>query len=185
MVKTGTTTGFEAMVSDLTAILNQHFRLLAPEAREEAVAEGLALAWANWRSLVRRGLEARATAHTLAFFAGKAVAAGRRVASHANSRDVLHMTIQSRIERGVYVAGDIDAATVESRKITPADLAAFRIDFAEFLRSLTDRQRAIALRLAAGFTATQVARVYGVQPAAISKQRQRLERMWVEFQGGA
>lgn len=130
MMMTGTTTGFEALVVDVESILTQHFSDLRIEAREEAVAESVAMAWVNYQSMDRRG---------------------------------------------VLVSDAIDLATVESRKVSPADLAAFRLDFAEFMRTLTDRQRGVALRLAA---------VYGISAPAISQHRRAREEKWIEFQGG-
>jgi DNA-binding NarL/FixJ family response regulator len=139
MMMTGTTTGFEALVVDVESILTQHFSDLRIEAREEAVAESVAMAWVNYQSMDRRG---------------------------------------------VLVSDAIDLATVESRKVSPADLAAFRLDFAEFMRTLTDRQRGVALRLAAGFTTADVAAVYGISAPAISQHRRAREEKWIEFQGG-
>jgi hypothetical protein len=72
---------------------------------------------------------------------------------------------------------------VEDRRATPADVAACRIDFAEWLRRLTARLRKIALALAAGETTTAAARMFGVTPARISQIRDLLRRSWQAFQG--
>jgi hypothetical protein len=50
----------------------------------------------------------------------------------------------------------------------PAEVAAWRIDFAEWLRRLTARLRKIALALAAGETTTAAARLFDVSPARIA-----------------
>ena len=66
----------------------------------------------------------------------------------------------------------------------PAEIAACRIDFAEWLRRLTARLRKIALALAAGETTNAAARMFGVSPARISQIRDLLRRSWEEFQSG-
>jgi len=74
---------------------------------------------------------------------------------------------------------------VEDKRATPADVAAWRIDFAEWLRRLTIRLRRIALALAAGETTTAAARMFGVSPARISQIRELLRRSWDAFQGAS
>ena len=73
---------------------------------------------------------------------------------------------------------------VQDKRATPADVAAWRIDFAEWLRRLTARLRKIALALAAGETTSAAARMFGVSPARISQIRELLKKSWEVFQGG-
>jgi len=75
------------MVADLTAILNSHFGSLNPEAREEAVAEAVALAWANYAGLLGKGKGHLATVHTLAYYAAKQVRQGRTIGSGSAKND--------------------------------------------------------------------------------------------------
>ena len=67
---------------------------------------------------------------------------------------------------------------MEDKRATPADVAAWRIDFAEWLRRLTARLRKIALALAAGETTTAAAAMFGVSPARISQIRELLKKSW-------
>ena len=62
-------------------------------------------------------------------------------------------------------------------------IAAWRIDFAEWLRRLTARLRKIALALAAGETTSAAAKMFGVTPARISQIRDLLRKSWDAFQG--
>jgi len=171
------------MVADLTAILNSHFGSLNPEAREEAVAEAVALAWANYAGLLGKGKGHLATVHTLAYYAAKQVRQGRTIGSGSAKNDVLHMAAAARVTMETMNAGDFADVTMEDRKARPADLAAFRIDFIEFLKGLSDRRRGIALRLAAGFTTMEVAVIYNCTSAAVSIHRRKLEELWREFHG--
>ena len=66
---------------------------------------------------------------------------------------------------------------------TPAEVAACRIDFAEWLRRLTGRLRRIALALASGETTKGAAEKFGLSPARISQLREWLRKSWEAFQG--
>jgi hypothetical protein len=70
-----------------------------------------------------------------------------------------------------------------TRRTTPADLAALRIDFAHWLSGLTHRRREIALCLAVGEGTSNVAARYRVTPARISQIRRELADGWHRFQG--
>ena len=177
---TNAATKFETMLADLKAILASHFRGLDADAKEEAVAEAVAAAWENFLHLVADGREEEISVHTLAYYAAKAVRSGRHVGSESAANDVLHASVARRAEFGVVSLGEEITA---SRKVTPADEAAFRIDFRTWTRRLTVRQQEIARRLLAGYTTSQVARLMGVTAAAISLTRRKLERSWNEFQG--
>jgi DNA-binding NarL/FixJ family response regulator len=72
-----------------------------------------------------------------------------------------------------------------TKRATPAEVAACRIDFAEWLRRLTARLRKIALALASGETTKGAAEQFGLSPARISQLREWLKKSWEEFQGDA
>jgi hypothetical protein len=70
----------------------------------------------------------------------------------------------------------------EDNRVSPADEACFRIDFAVWLDGLPARKRAVALLLAEGNTTGAVARALGVTPGAVSQARAWLEASWAAFQ---
>jgi hypothetical protein len=72
---------------------------------------------------------------------------------------------------------------VEDRRSRPADVAALRIDFSEWLRGLSRRVRRIAGLLASGETTSAVAKLVGLTCGRISQLRRELERSWKMFQG--
>jgi DNA-directed RNA polymerase specialized sigma24 family protein len=174
---------FETILADLTSILNWHFRDLAPEAREEAVAEGVAQAWKNYIGLAARGAEATITAHMLAWYAVKSVRAGRRLGTGAAENDVLHASVGKRAERNLVALGDVAEELTANKKLNPAEIAGFRIDLATWMCGLTLRQRDVCGLLVAGFATGEIARLLGVSPAAVSIMRRTLETKWIEFQG--
>ena len=71
-------TQFTELMPNLTRYLHRRLAGNRPEAREEMVAEGVALAWTNYLSASRRGKEL--TAGNLAWSAAQNVLSGRRLA---------------------------------------------------------------------------------------------------------
>jgi hypothetical protein len=126
----------------------------------------------------------------LATYAIKQVRAGRRTGNKLNVRDVSSPYCQQRkrvrVERLDHY--DVDEGgwkelVVEDRRATPADVAATRIDFSDWLKSLKPRVRRIAKTLATGETTTNVARKFAVSQARVSQIRRELKDAWEMFQG--
>ncbi len=124
-------------------------------------------------------------------FAITQIRVGRRVGSRLRIGDALSSYAQYRKEFSVErldhfseEKGCWGEILVEDKRATPADVAACRIDFAEWLRRLTARLRKIALALAAGETTSAAARMFSVTPARISQIRDLLKRSWEAYQGG-
>ena len=74
---------------------------------------------------------------------------------------------------------------VADRRVTPADEAAFRLDFAAWLGDLPEKKRQVAESLAEGHEPGLVARLVGVSPARVSQLRGELAESWQAFQDGA
>lgn len=166
------------------------FRGLRKVEREDLIAEVVANAYAAFHRLIERGRVDVAYPSPLASFAIRQVRDGRRVGSRLNIRDVSSRHCQQR--KGVKVQPLCQwndqkqrwqEMLVEDRKSTPADIAAIRIDFADWLKSLSPRQRKIAKTLAAGESTGTVARTFRVSAARISQIRRELHDAWFAFQG--
>jgi hypothetical protein len=67
-------------------------------------------------------------------------------------------------------------------RITPADHASFRIDFAEWLDTLTPRYRQVATLLWEEHTPAGVSRILGIDKSMITRIRHRLEANWEAYQ---
>ena len=167
------------------------FRKLPPELRHDLIAEVVANSYVAFARLVERGQADRALATPLARYAIAQIRVGRRVGSRLRIGDALSTYAQYHKQFSVELLdhfSDEDGCwgevLVEDRRATPADVAACRIDFAEWLRRLTARLRIIALALAAGETTSAAARMFGVSPARISQIRDLLRKSWEAFQGG-
>ena len=74
---------------------------------------------------------------------------------------------------------------IEDRHAGPAETAASRIDFADWLQSLPRRSRRIAETLAAGETTQRTAKRFHVSAGRISQVRRELQDAWDAFQGEA
>ena len=73
----------------------------------------------------------------------------------------------------------------ESNRVTPADEAAFRVDFGRWLADLPERKRQMAELLLQGHRTGDVAGMVGVSQGRVSQVRLELEADWRTFQGEA
>ena len=169
------------------------FRHLPPVHREEAVQEAVAAACVSYRRLAARGRLHAARPGMLADFAAKHVRSGRHVGGRQDAaRDV--MSPAARRRHGVRVVsygcapaggGGSDGwsqRVVAGRRDSVPDVAAFRIDFADWLQTLSDRDRRVVDALAAGEGTSAVAERFGLSEARVSQLRRKYEHSWLAFQ---
>jgi hypothetical protein len=168
------------------------FRKVRPELRCELIEEVVANCYVAYARLVERGHADRALPSPLARFAIAQVRAGRRVGNRLRISDVMSGYAQFKKDFFVERLDQFDEEEdcwqqilIEDKRATPADVAACRIDFAEWLRRLTARLRKIALALASGETTKGAAEQFGLSPARISQLRDWLKKNWELFQGEA
>jgi hypothetical protein len=166
------------------------FRNARPERREELTAEVVANCWVAFVRLIDRGLDDVIYPTPLAQYAIKQVRDGRRVGNKLNVNDVSSKHCQQR--KGVKLDsldvfdaadGEWKEAVVEDKTAGPADVAATRIDFAAWLKSLPRMKREIAKTLATGETTKKAARKHRVSPGRISQVRRELMEAWESFIG--
>jgi hypothetical protein len=167
-----------------------YFRHLGAEAREEAVAQATALAFATFRRLQERGKDPLAFSGKLARIAAKQVQAGRSLGNHQSSTDILSRATQRRWGFRVQSlarqrAADSESwqqAVVDNTQTPPADAAAFRIDFRQWLASLTPRNRQLVDLLVLSHTPTYAARQLKLSRGRISQLRKAFARQWYASQ---
>ena len=181
---------FVAMLPKIRAQALVAFRNVGAEHREELVQEVIANAFCAFTNLVRRGKENVAYQTPLASYAIRQVRDGRRVGAKGNVRDVSSELARrrfgiriERLDRFDLKKNDWREVLVEDRHATPADLAAARIDVADWFRAMKPRERKIAKALAGGESTMNVAKQFGVSAARISQLRRELQESWEEFQG--
>ena len=182
--------GFLRLLPDILRHARKSLRGLAPQAREEAIDEVLALALVGFARLAELDKLDLAYATPLARYAVAQYRSGRRVGVRANVCDVLSEYAQQRkrftverLDRFDRRSGSWKEVVVEDRRFTAADVAATRIDFGAWLKSLTKRNRRLAEKLATGESTSTVARLFGISGGRVSQLRRELCDAWRLFQG--
>ena len=175
---------FLAMLPRIREKLVFEFREMKAEELEEALAECYANAWFAYRRLVELGKELLAYAYPLATYAAKHYRTGRRVTGDL-AREVMSPLCERR--HGVTCArfhvGQWDDFSAEHSHATPADLAAFRVDFAAWLETLSPFKRTVLEMLRDGERVTDIASKLGCSQPRISHIRRELDNSWKAFHG--
>jgi len=182
--------GFLTLLPEIYSQVRFAFRRLPEERRQEAVQESLANALAAYRRLAELGKTDVAYATPLASYAVKQVVSGRQVAGSLNAYETLSAYAQRKLGFVVSRISQPDATQdtwhellVEDRRATPAELAASRLDFAAWWRTLPRRKRRIAAALAEGASTGEAARTLKLTAGRISQLRRELESSWQKFHG--
>ena len=183
---------FLAMMPVIEARARYVFRHLDSEACQEAVQEVICNALRAFARLAQLGKLDLAYPSVLAAYGIRQFYEGRRVGNRLNIRDVSSEYCQRR--KGVVVErldhydreeGVWREILIQDRTVTPAELAATRIDFPAWLRTLKPRNRKIALKLATNESTGRVARMFHVSAARISQLRKEFKWAWDSFHGEA
>jgi DNA-directed RNA polymerase specialized sigma24 family protein len=167
--------------------------------REDLMAESYACAWKAFRGLVAKGRDPVAVGLSgIAAYATRHTLKGRRI-GNTNEGGRHKMSVDHRraqhlggykvvsYDTGPTVRSDFGPAAwkewvATDPHTTPADAAAFRLDFASWLASLPERRRVTAELLAEGRGTLEVSGQVGITPAAVSQARSWLEKKWREYQ---
>jgi hypothetical protein len=183
---------FLALVPRIESHARIYFRgLRCAHAREEAVAETVALAWQWFRRLVERGKDAAMFVGGFAFLAALTVKSGRRLCGQEPARDVLsplaqrrHSFTVAKLPDGATLAGTpAEEALHDNTRTPPPEQAAFRLDFPRWLGTRTDRECRLVADLMVGERTGDLARKYGVSPGRISQLRREFAQDWRRFCG--
>jgi len=165
------------------------FRHLPRDQQEEAVQAAVANVCQACARLVSQGRSERIFPTALARFAVAQVREGRLVGTPSNIQDVFssyaqrkkHL-IRKRIGFDSMELHWRDAVCCSHRTSVP-DQVWFRIDFPDWLASLSRRERQIAKVLAAGHTTNEVAHQFSISASRVSQLRRELNESWQRFHG--
>lgn len=183
--------GFVAMLPEILRQLRFTFRGWRAEEKADAIAECTANVAVAFARLYELGKTSVAYPSVLARFAVAQFRSGRRVGCQLNINDVMARHAQQH--HGIHVTS-LDSGEssrewkemlAESRKCTPAELAASRIDFRDWLERMPPKKRRVATALATGESTNSAARRFRVTPGRISQLRREFEDAWRDFHGGA
>ena len=171
------------MLPEIEQKLHLAFCRLDPEARADAIEEGIVhslLAYVRLHEQCRADV---ATASSLAWYSSRQVKRGRPAAGKMNGNEPLSRYAQlgSGIQIEQLNSSWIDAI-VEDKRASVADQVAAKMDVGAWFATLTKRMKEIAKDLAFGCSTSEVARKYGLTAGRISQLRRVLEESWLVSQ---
>jgi hypothetical protein len=159
--------------------------------KQELLAEMVGIGWRWFVRLVRRGKDVLKFVGRLAVYAARAINSGGRVCGRERARDAMSASTQRN--RGFVVAslpecGDLLggplADALRDNTLSPVpDQVAFRLDFAAWRRTRTERDRRIIGSMLTGESTTRLARLFGVSQARISQLRREYCADWHAYCG--
>jgi hypothetical protein len=174
---------FVAMLPEIEQKLRLAFCRLDPEAREDAIEEGVIHSLLVYVRLVEQGRAEAATALSLAWYSSRQVKRGRLAAGRMNGKEPLsrYGQISNNIKVERQPSNWIDAI-VQDKRAAVFDLVAAKMDVGAWFDTLTQRMKEIAKDLAFGCSTSEVAEKHGVTAGRISQLRRLLEESWLVFQ---
>jgi hypothetical protein len=182
----GWQTNYLQLMPEIDQRLRFAFRGLGGEAKEDAVAEAVLHTVIAYFRLYQTGQSNVATASTLAFYAAKQTRSGRPAVGGANRNDPLSRLgqVSHNIKPHGTDSGWVDAI-VDDKHASVPDIVATRVDFRDWLETLSRRMREIAADLALGHATAHLAKKHNLSSGRISQYRRALYNSWSCFQGEA
>jgi len=174
-----------------------------PHKRADKVQEALGLAWRWLLQLNEKGKDVSQFPASFVFMVVRAVRCGRRLVGMEKTKDAMSPRAQQmhsfKVERlpgatacpHEQLYGDVDGQEkhdayeerLHQNMVTPVpEQVAFRLDWPRFLRTLTQRDRAMARFLSLGNTTKHTAQKFGLTPGRVTQLRQQWHREWEFFQ---
>jgi hypothetical protein len=151
------------------------FRERGPEEREELTAEAVCVALDGFRSIQRRRKKG-VTAKSIAFYSVRRAGSGRKIASSDSKNDAMH-----------HVTHDVDDLpedlihNLTREDDNPSDLAALRIDFPAYLRTVNTQKRRACRLFLDGHGNREVSRRLHVTQGRVSQLRRELFEGYYAF----
>ena len=174
---------FVAMLPEIQLKLRLAFCRLDPEAREDAIEEGVVHSLLVYVRLDEQGRAEAATPSSLAWYSSRLVKRGRPAGGRMNGKEPLsrYGQISNDIEVEHQPGNWIDTL-VEDKRASVEDQVAAKMDVSAWFATLTQRTKHIAKDLAFGCSTSEVAEKHGVTAGRISQLRRTLEESWAVFQ---
>ena len=178
--------------------------LRCPGRRDDAVAEVIAVAWKWYLRLSERGKDVGGFVGTLADYAVRHVRSGRRVCGRERADDVLSRHAQEKsgfrveglpsfmqrpheavhgVPHGQREADAFEERLRDNTRSPVPDQAAFRLDYPEWLDTLSGRDRDIVGDMTLDLGTGELASRHRVSPGRISQLRREFRSAWRRFCG--
>jgi len=150
------------------------FRHLPPEAKEESITNAIGLTWKAFYRLFHRGrAEEPGILDSCMRFAIRQTRAGRTPQGCPRAKDDL-----SRRWVGPTRLPDFDLEQFVGRFTPVFDQVSFRVDVPQFMGTLNDRQRRMAVDLAGGMSTSEAAKKYSLSAGRISQFRKEFKGLF-------
>jgi hypothetical protein len=170
--------------------------------KADFVAEVVAIAWKWFLRLYERGKDPLLFPSALATYAVKAVRGGRRLCGQLKAKDVLSERAQQRhgftvsvlptsvrtSHENLYGAVDgqrrqdeYEERLQDNTRTPPDEQAMFRIDFGQWLKSLTARERKIIKAMLRNERTKDLAKHFQLSQARISQLRREFHEDWTRY----
>ena len=176
---------FVAMLPEIEQKLRLAFCRLDPDAREDAIEEGVVHSLLAYVRLVEQGRAEVATPSSLAWYSSRHVKRGRPAGGRMNGKEPLSRYGQISNDIEVEPHGNWIDMLVDDKRASVEDQVAAKLDVGAWFATLTKRMKETAKDLAFGCSTSEVAKKYGVSAGRISQMRRMLEESWAAFQGEA
>ncbi len=170
---------FNGRVEWMRRMVSPFFRRLGPEAREEAIENTLGLAWLYLYRLHGQGRSEEVTIKQVLWYAIKGTRGGRTPQGQGGriSKDVLNYARRGRVR-----IEHIDVNVFMGRNDSIPEAVALAMDWPEFLKTLTDRQRKILWDILYSPLNNQgIAAKWGLTPGRVSQMRVRIVELYQQF----
>jgi len=182
-------------VEALSRILRiAHFRfrhLRCSDSREDAICETVALCWAWYISLVRKGRKPDEFIGALARYGARAVSSGRRACGQERANDVLSRRCQQRRQLRVSSLPKVripqenvfEDALCDNTQTPVPEQVQFRCDFAPWEQRLPLARQRLVKGLALGHRTKDLAAEFGLSEGRISQLRKEFSVDYTAFCG--
>ncbi len=206
---TSTANSLHATFLALLPRIENHARMVfrhvrCPVTREERVAEVSALAWKWFCRLVERGKDVMNFPMVFAGLVARTVRYGRRLCGTERANDVmspvaqrrhgfvvtsLPLSTRARLDdlyaspHGQEMQDAYEDRLKDNTRTPPPEQAAFRIDFPQWLKTLSARQRRILQAMSLNERTKDLSKRFSISPGRISQMRRDFKDGWQRFVG--
>jgi len=206
---TSTANSLHATFLALLPRIENHARMVfrhvrCPVTREERVAEVSALAWKWFCRLVERGKDVMNFPMVFAGLVARTVRYGRRLCGTERANDVmspvaqrrhgfvvtsLPLSTRARLDdlyaspHGQEMQDAYEDRLKDNTRTPPPEQAAFRIDFPQWLKTLSARQRRILRAMSLNERTKDLSKRFSISPGRISQMRRDFKDGWQRFVG--
>ena len=148
---------------------------------DEAIQDCTANICVAFKRMVQNGTHANATASTLAKYAFRHWTVGRTACGSTQKYNAIRRGDAIPVFESISTENAV-CELHDAYQFTPAELACFKIDFAEWTDSLTDEQRTIVEYLADGHRVCDIAKIIGISAWRVYEARDRIKQTWNDRQ---